>query len=72
MKFSFMSFSCPEAGIKEFIGFAKQYGFDGIEPRIGSGHRHGIEPDADNIFLQDVREMSAENGIKICCNFLLV
>ena len=67
MKFSFMSFSCPEADLKEFISIAKKYGFDGIEPRIGSGHRHGIEPGADNIFLRNVREMSAENGIKICC-----
>jgi GNAT superfamily N-acetyltransferase len=54
MKFSFMSFSCPEADIKEFIGIAKQYGYDGIEPRLGSGHKHGIEPGASDEFLQDV------------------
>ena len=51
----------------EFIGIAKKYGFDGVEPRISSGHRHGIEPGADSIFLRNVRETSAEDGIKICC-----
>jgi len=67
MKFSFMSFSCPEADTKEFVGIAKRYGFDGIEPRIDAGHRHGIEPGAKPSFLRDAKQMAAENGIKICC-----
>ena len=67
MNFSFMSFSCPEADIKEFIGIAKRYGYNGIEPRIDSGHKHGIEPGADVAFLRNVKKMSEDNGIKICC-----
>jgi len=62
-----MSFSCPEFDAGDFIGLAKKYGFEGIEPRIDSGHRHGIEPGAPPSFLRSVREMSEENGIKICC-----
>ena len=47
-----MSFSCPQANIIEFIQIAKRYGFSGIEPRINSGHAHGIEPEAAASSLQ--------------------
>jgi len=67
MKLSFMSFSCPESDVKEFIHTAKQYGFDGIEPRIDAGHKHGIEPGVSASFLQSVKEMAVDNGVKICC-----
>lgn len=67
MNFSFMSFSCPEADIKDFIGIAKQYGYNGIEPRIDAEHKHGVEPGADSSFLRDVKQMSEDNQIKICC-----
>ncbi|MCL2814685.1 MAG: sugar phosphate isomerase/epimerase [Oscillospiraceae bacterium] len=67
MRFSFMSFSCPEADIGEFIGIAKKYGYDGIEPRICAGHKHGIEPTADKQYLRDIQKKAAEAEIDICC-----
>ena len=46
MKFSFMSFSCPDLDVDEMIALAGKYGYDGIEARISSQHKHGIEPDS--------------------------
>ena len=43
MKYSFMSFSCPELTLDEMLSMAKEFGYDGIEPRISSNHRHGVE-----------------------------
>ena len=40
MKYSFMSFSCPELKLEEILKLAQKYGYEGIEPRIGSGHKH--------------------------------
>ena len=67
MKYSFMSFSCPEADMGEFLSIAVKYGYDGIEPRIDAGHKHGIEPGADEIYLRDAEKKAADAGIGICC-----
>jgi sugar phosphate isomerase/epimerase len=67
MKYSFMSFSCPNADIDKFLSIAKTYGYDGIEPRIDAGHKHGVEPGANQKYLQSVREKAADAKIKICC-----
>lgn len=67
MKYSFMSFSCPEANFDELLQIAKLNGYDGIEPRIVSGHKHGIETDADKAYLKQAKEKAMEKGISICC-----
>ncbi|MCL2816292.1 MAG: sugar phosphate isomerase/epimerase [Oscillospiraceae bacterium] len=67
MKYSFMSFSCPDAGIDKFFSIANMYGYDGIEPRIDAGHNHGIELGSDKQYLKEVRKKSAEAKIEICC-----
>ena len=67
MKYSFMSFSCPEADVDEFISIAGMYGYDGIEPRTGAGHNHGIEPGANKQYLHDIRKKAAESKVEICC-----
>ena len=67
MKFSFMSFSCPELNALDFFRIAKHYGYDGVEPRIDAGHKHGIELGAAEPFLRDVKKTAVDNEIKICC-----
>ena len=67
MKYAFMSFSCPELSMKDFVAVAKRYGYDGIEPRIGSGHRHGIEATASADTIQTAASIAADSGISICC-----
>jgi len=67
MKFSFMSFSCPELTLDEMIVIAKKYGYDGIEPRISSKHKHGIELDSSESFRKECKQKSQESGIVLCC-----
>ena len=67
MKYSFMSFSCPEASADRLIQTAKKYGYDGVEPRTASKHGHGIEIEADEGFRQAVKEKFASQGVEISC-----
>lgn len=67
MKYSFMSFSCPTLDLDQIFSAAKQYGYAGFEPRIGSGHKHGIELDSNDDFLREVRQKAEDNGIAYSC-----
>ena len=67
MKYAFMSFSCPELGIDELISVARSYGYDGIELRIESGHRHGAELGAGAAERGAIRRKAEEGGIALCC-----
>lgn len=67
MKYSFMSFSCPELNIDEILHIADVYGYDGFEPRVCAGHKHGIEPGASADILKDLKMKSEDSGIEICC-----
>jgi sugar phosphate isomerase/epimerase len=67
MKYSFMSFSCPELDLSEILSLAKRFGYDGIEPRAGSGHKHGIEPEADSDARQEIRQQASEAGVALAC-----
>ena len=67
MKFSFMSFSCPELNLDEMIAVAKKYGYDGIEPRISSNHKHKIELDSSQSFRKECKEKTKESGIAFSC-----
>jgi sugar phosphate isomerase/epimerase len=67
MKYSFMSFSCPELDMNQILRTLKLYGYEGFEPRIGAGHRHGIEIDAAKPFLREISLKARENRIIICC-----
>lgn len=67
MNYSFMSFSCPELDLKQLLQTARRYGYAGIEPRLGSEHRHGIEIDAPDAVLQEARQMARDSNVSICC-----
>ncbi|GAG24288.1 unnamed protein product, partial [marine sediment metagenome] len=67
MKFSFMTFSCPEATLDEAIGLAKKYGYDGIEPRVSAEHKHGIEFDSSKALRDECRQKSEKGGIEFAC-----
>lgn len=67
MKYSFMTFSCPELTFGEVLQLAKKLGYDGVEPRIASKHRHGLEPEADRTTRAEARRLAADRGIAISC-----
>ncbi len=44
MKLAFMTFSCPELTLEQVLALAEKYGYEGVEFRTVSKHKHGIEP----------------------------
>ena len=67
MKYSFMTFSCPELGLDEALSLAKRLGYDGIEPRIDAEHKHGVERDADAAVRAAAREKAEASGVALAC-----
>ena len=67
MKYSFMSFSAPELELREMLQLAQKLGYDGIEPRVGSGHRHGIELDMSAQARKEAHKIAEDSPVKLCC-----
>ncbi|MDB5084448.1 MAG: hypothetical protein JWN30_1334 [Bacilli bacterium] len=67
MKYAFMTFSCPELNLREALALAKRYGYQGIEPRSGGGHKHGIELDTTPEQRSEIRRIVQESGIELSC-----
>ncbi len=67
MKYAFMTFSCPTYDLDRTLALARQFGYQGIEPRIGSGHQHGIEVSASAEIRRVIRKKAEDAGIEICC-----
>ena len=67
LKYSFMSFSCPKLTFRQMLELARELGYEGIEPRVASGHRHGVELEADKGNRKEIRELASDAGIAICC-----
>ena len=55
-----MSFSCPDLNIREMVAAARVYGYTGIEPRLDSGHKHGIEVAAADADIKEAASIAAE------------
>lgn len=67
MKYSFMSFSCPQLSLAEMLVLARSLGYDGVEPRLNCQHRHGIELDADAAQRREIRRHFAGSGVELAC-----
>jgi sugar phosphate isomerase/epimerase len=67
MKYSFMTFSCPDLDLQGTLNVAKQIGYDGIEPRLVADHQHGIEVDIDADARTEIRQVVSESGIALAC-----
>jgi len=67
MKYAFMTFSTPELTFSEVMETARKFGYDGVEPRIDSGHKHGIERDSSPETRKNIRQLAKDAGIAISC-----
>ena len=67
MRYSFMSFSCPELDLRSALALARRLGYDGFEPRIDSGHRHGIELNMSPTARVVTRAIARDSGVALCC-----
>ncbi|MDR0450977.1 MAG: sugar phosphate isomerase/epimerase [Treponema sp.] len=62
-----MSFSTPKLTLREALDAAKRFGYDGFEPRLESGHAHGVETGASAAFLKEAEAMARERGLEFAC-----
>jgi sugar phosphate isomerase/epimerase len=67
MKYSFMTFSTPDLTLDEVLQAASKYGYDGVEPRAESGHRHGVETSASSAAREEIRATASEAGVAFSC-----
>jgi len=67
VKYSFMTFSCPELPLDGVLAAAKRFGYDGVEPRTGSKHAHGIEPGISGAARDAIRRQVAASGVALSC-----
>jgi len=67
MKYAFMSFSCPAFTLGEMLALASRLGYDGIEPRLATGHRHGIETSISVAERRAIRQRVAGGSIRLAC-----
>ena len=67
MNFSFMSFSCPELDLLEFLALAKRLGYAGVEPRAQCGHGHAVELDTTPEQRRGIRTILEDSGVPFCC-----
>jgi sugar phosphate isomerase/epimerase len=67
LKYSFMTFACPEYTLDQAIGAAIRHGYSGVEPRAASGHRHGIETTCSTEDRAAIRRRFGDAGVDIAC-----
>jgi sugar phosphate isomerase/epimerase len=62
-----MSFSTPALDLAGMFEVARRYGYDGIEPRLDSGHAHGIEVAITVEQRKAIRGQVDASGIALAC-----
>lgn len=67
MRYAFMTFSCPQLALADALALARRLGYDGLEPRPGWDHRHGIELSTTTAERDRLRGQVADSGVAVCC-----
>ena len=67
MKYSFMTFSCPELSLDQVLATAQKFGYEAVEPRLDAKHAHGIEVDLARPQRKEIRKKVADSGIFLSC-----
>jgi sugar phosphate isomerase/epimerase len=67
MKISFMTFACPTFSFDQVLSLAVKHGYDGIEFRCDSDHRHGVMVEATAKQRAEYRRRLDDAGVEACC-----
>ena len=67
MKYAFMTFSTPGLDLDGVVEVARRYGYDGVEARIDSKHKHGVELDTTEEQRTAIRNTFVASGVSPCC-----
>ncbi len=65
MNHGFMTFSYPKASLAAIIEDATQFGYTGIELRIGRNQGHGLEIDSSHELLTAARSQAESEGVHL-------
>jgi len=63
VKLGFMTWICPEYSAEELVTCANKVGYDAVELRTSSDHGHGVELDAPDETIAEVRSIFEESGV---------
>ena len=67
MQLSFMTWACPDWTLTEVLTAAIKYGYDSVEPRVETEHKHAIELDLTKKARKEVGATFADMGVACCC-----
>jgi sugar phosphate isomerase/epimerase len=67
MKISFMTFACPTYTFDQAVALAVKHGYNGIEFRCDSDHRHGVMVEATPNQRAEFRRKLGDAGVEACC-----
>jgi sugar phosphate isomerase/epimerase len=67
LKLSFSTWVCPEWTVAAIVDGMNQYGYDGVELRIGKGHAHKVDLDTGADVLGGVRKQFDAANLAISC-----
>jgi sugar phosphate isomerase/epimerase len=67
MKLSFMTWVCPEWDLNQIIAAAIRYDYDGVEPRVEVGQKHGVDLSATKRRRKEIGSQFADCGLAISC-----
>lgn len=67
LKYSFMTFACPGYSLEEVVESAVRHGYDGVEPRVVSNHKHGIELERTPAERAGIRKQFEDAGVAVAC-----
>lgn len=65
MKLSFMTFVCPDWKLEKIVKFAKEAGYDGVEIRVDSGHKHEISSTSSTEARRAAKKLFGGAGVQV-------
>jgi sugar phosphate isomerase/epimerase len=67
VKLSFMTWVCPDWDLNQILTGAIRYGYDGVEPRVEVGQKHGIDLQATKKQRKEIKTQFADCGVDMSC-----
>jgi len=67
MKFSFMTWVCPDRDLSQILAATIRYGYDGVEPRAEAEQQHGVELTATKKQRAEIKQQFGDMGVAMSC-----
>ena len=67
MKLATMTSVCPDWDLPTIVECMLRHGYTGLEPRVGWGHRAGLETDLSAAARTEARRRLEDSGLAVCC-----